>query len=1533
MNEVLTEIALEYLRYNMFTNRFNPRENHVFLFFGDYNIPSTVNYLDKANIVLTKVKYFHTPLLQTTYRGVVVNTKKFYADLLKTLEEKKVPFRLVKNLPRKLQNSSIIIDIQPILNMVSEKLEEFPVSTRFERYFELVDSYIRKYSGYAKNQNLKFTIVFQFSTSYGKINFIRDLVEYLARESFTLPINYQGDIYCLVELNGDVVYTKLGENNIINKNVIRRILRQMIRVNEEAIKKAAEEAKEINVEKEVDKFLNKNGIKSEDVKNNIKTIVKQYVASNPHEKKKLVEEPERVIEKAFKEIAGVDVNISEEPTNIKEKILHVGKTFTRTQTVEPHVVFEHAQLIPTEDIKVDTTIADRHKREFEERLDFYVEKIFKVFETGSAPVKVKKIQKQLFDDNRSRFYEYTITVVDKSGEEYDLKVRLPALVYDRYFKLNGKTYILVNQLFLRPITKAKHNSARFLSNYATVTLELRNTKVQITNINELLDHIIVKYPKIVESYAVNEEEVSITPEFEPIKYSFVKFKNGYTFYGYNPLGAGYFVIDKISDDVYTEYNSNEGKLIRVEGDEEHELKYKLREYIIESILSNVEKILGYDPISSGRNLPYVQIHIAGVKMPFIKYLILYYGLVGALSKLGIKYSVDNKKDNNAYYTVKFAGRTYVNIYPKLQREKYIINGLRVSQIDFSKVDFEDFEKNENMRRKIFADQYGAYSVRNFDLIRQNIVDTITTELLEYTGKDVDFDTILCNDVLKALFSDIPYSPVDLRVTRARLAEILLNILYKQISMAKNDYEIRSVSDETAKIYIDRDYVIRQILQGEPTLQYTEPVNPVEELNIATRIVPTGIGGVPRQAIQLAHRLIPFEKDKSGKIITPYFGNISALDTNEYERVGVNQELTYQALISDKFGIFGLRHDIKDLKFETLGIGESLAPWLSSIDHDRIVKLAQQIRQTLPINNPTPPIVMSGAEFFIPQLASRRFVIKAEKDGVVEEVKENEYIVVKYEDGTRKLYDIRPRTARIKRGRYLPLDIIVNVKEGQKIRKGQIIAGTNQVNTGIYTYGRNVVVAVLPYLGGTFEDGWAVSEDTLEKFSHKIFKEVNVIIPPDASVLKVVDKEGVEVKEGEPLVELSFVKQGSAEELINTYSDEDLGEFTKEANTVVVKSPVNGIIREIRVYINGKVDAKVMSLWNKITRKLKRYIDKAVKINGEDDLSCIDNIDTSMFRKGNHKYKSRRFEGARIMYLIETERKPILNDKFVFRGGNKGTVTYIIPKDKKPIALDTKLKIDWIHNPLSIIGRKNANILLELGVGKVLYFLNKKAKELVEKGGKTSEIKKLVLDIYGTLDVEGKFYNRIKEKLDNISERQFRELCKRIEPLERPLFYWIAAPFSKMPIRRIVEAAEILGIPLEEKVYIPELGITTSNPVTVGVAYVTILEHSPDVMIGYRSVEKYSRLTGQAVKGQSNVGVGGARVDELTLTGLIDYLGKDSKLIEELYTVQADDHTAKQDVMFQIIQTGKAPENYKRDTTRTKDLLRRIFIARHIDLGI
>ena len=68
-----------------------------------------------------------------------------------------------------------------------------------------------------------------------------------------------------------------------------------------------------------------------------------------------------------------------------------------------------------------------------------IEKVFKTLENQTHPIKVKKISYDYVDNDINRFIEYTIKLQNLTGnkQEYEVKLDIPTVLNDKYFKLGG----------------------------------------------------------------------------------------------------------------------------------------------------------------------------------------------------------------------------------------------------------------------------------------------------------------------------------------------------------------------------------------------------------------------------------------------------------------------------------------------------------------------------------------------------------------------------------------------------------------------------------------------------------------------------------------------------------------------------------------------------------------------------------------------------------------------------------------------------------------------------------------------------------------------------------------------------------------------------------------------------------------------------------------------------------------------------------------------------------------------------------------
>lgn len=145
-------------------------------------------------------------------------------------------------------------------------------------------------------------------------------------------------------------------------------------------------------------------------------------------------------------------------------------------------------------------------------------------------------------------------------------------------------------------------------------------------------------------------------------------------------------------------------------------------------------------------------------------------------------------------------------------------------------------------------------------------------------------------------------------------------------------------------------------------------------------------------------------------------------------------------------------------------------------------------------------------------------------------------------------------------------------------------------------------------------------------------------------------------------------------------------------------------------------------------------------------------------------------------------------------------------------------------------RKNIAVVKELYLGKIIYFLSEKIKKMAEDTKtKNDDIIKLILDIYSILAVTS-VINSLKSYINNLGPVGLRKQIKE----DKFKLYFIVPPFTDVSFQNIKTAADHLNIILDEKVYIPELGIWTKNAVPVGVCYMQALEQTAEVYSNVRS---------------------------------------------------------------------------------------------------
>ena len=88
----------------------------------------------------------------------------------------------------------------------------------------------------------------------------------------------------------------------------------------------------------------------------------------------------------------------------------------------------------------------------------------------------------------------------------------------------------------------------------------------------------------------------------------------------------------------------------------------------------------------------------------------------------------------------------------------------------------------------------------------------------------------------------------------------------------------------------------------------------------------------------------------------------------------------------------------------------------------------------------------------------------------------------------------PRYSTTKRNSTIQVSLNA-LKKNDKFKKDQLLAWSKQFNGDMMTGGRNVTMAVMNYLGKSFEDGYCVSGDMADNFVTESVVKIPIIIPP------------------------------------------------------------------------------------------------------------------------------------------------------------------------------------------------------------------------------------------------------------------------------------------------------------------------------------------------------------------------------------------------------------------------------------------------------
>src|SRR5476651_2505215 len=464
-------------------------------------------------------------------------------------------------------------------------------------------------------------------------------------------------------------------------------------------------------------------------------------------------------------------------------------------------------------------------------------------------------------------------------------------------------------------------------------------------------------------------------------------------------------------------------------------------------------------------------------------------------------------------------------------------------------------------------------------------------------------------------------------------------------------------------------VIRDFFARSQLSQFMDQINPLAELTHKRRLSALGPGGLNRERagfevrdVHPSHygRICPIETPEGpniglinslstyarvnefGFIETPYRTAKDGRVTDKIEYLTADQEegkviAQANAEIDDKGHFVGkvtVRQDGNFLEVhssevhlmdvspkQVISIAAGMIPFLEHDDANRALMGANMQRQGVPLLQAESPFVGTGIEERVAR--DSKIVVVAEEAGVVASVDAKRIIVTKDGELPRNVktdakshtyvYELR-KFMRSNAGTCFNQKPIV--KQGQKIKKDQIIADGPSTDQGEMALGRNVLVAFMPWNGYNFEDAILISEKVLKEdiFTSIHIQEFEVTardtkLGPEEitrdipnvgeEALKNLDHNGVirvgaEVKPGDILVgkitPKSETELAPEEKLLRAIFGEKAADV--KDTSLVVPSGVTGIIMDVKV--SSRIDNEQEKLSPSDRRRQVKQIQEEYK---------------------------------------------------------------------------------------------------------------------------------------------------------------------------------------------------------------------------------------------------------------------------------------------------------------------------------------------------
>jgi DNA-directed RNA polymerase subunit beta len=234
------------------------------------------------------------------------------------------------------------------------------------------------------------------------------------------------------------------------------------------------------------------------------------------------------------------------------------------------------------------------------------------------------------------------------------------------------------------------------------------------------------------------------------------------------------------------------------------------------------------------------------------------------------------------------------------------------------------------------------------------------------------------------------------------------------------------------------------------------------------------GKIPPEAVPHSFYLSAYQEDRE----TIAQANAALREDGSFELERVNARKAGEPKLVPREEVGFIDVSPKQL----VSVAASLIPFLENDDANRALMGSNMQRQAVPLIRPQAPFVGTGMEAITARDSGA--VVACRRSGIVDLVDSQRIIVRVGAEGQEDFgADIYSLTKFKRSNQNTCMNQRPVVKEGQRVKVGQVLADGPCTDDGELALGRNILVAFMPWRGYNFEDAILVSEKLVKEDSY------------------------------------------------------------------------------------------------------------------------------------------------------------------------------------------------------------------------------------------------------------------------------------------------------------------------------------------------------------------------------------------------------------------------------------------------------------------